>query len=241
MPKLGDFLGDLLTEVTMARVQADLESVRIAEMYANHPLLKHMAVPRFRLPMVKLDVPVIIRGEDPGNGEQDKPKISPEEAAEKFVAILGTVLDDHDTQILEEDREKVRRAAALKVAEHQKLPPDVAGSITGTVTDLIKLAVRTIRKHLETLREADETRSAAEDEQLLMAIRENLRRAAMTVFIAYVASPRRLEAEMTTSHIKEAGSDSVIARVVMEVNEDGMEWATVVDADGELTERLVNE
>ena len=74
-----------------------------------------------------------------------------------------------------------------------------------------------------------------------MAIRENLRRAAMTVFIAYVASPRRLEAEMTTSHIKEAGSDSVIARVVMEVNEDGMEWATVVDADGELTERLVSE
>lgn len=240
MPKLGDFLGDLLTEVTMARVQADLESVRIAELYANHPLLKHMPVPRFRLPMVKLDVPVLIRGEDLGDPDE-KPKISPEEAAEKFIKILGTVSDDHDIQLLTEDRERVRRAAVLKVAEHQKLPPDVAGSITGTVTDLIKLAVRTIRKHLETLRKADETRSAAEDEHLLMTIRENLRRAAMTVFIAYVASPRRLEAEMTTSHVKEAGSENILARVTMEVTEDGMEWATVVDSDGELTERLVNE
>lgn len=63
----------------------------------------------------------------------------------------------------------------------------------------------------------------------------------MTVFIANVSSPRRLEAEMATSHVNEAGSENILARVSMEVTEDGMEWATVIDSDGELTERLVNE
>src|SRR3989442_8134315 len=60
MPYLGDYLGHLLSEITTARVQADLESVRIADLYASHPLLRHMAVPRFRLPNVTIDAPVVI-------------------------------------------------------------------------------------------------------------------------------------------------------------------------------------
>src|ERR1044071_5280346 len=64
MPYLGDYLGHLLSEITNARVQADLESVRVADLYASHPLLKHMAVPRFRLPNVTIDAPVVMRNMD---------------------------------------------------------------------------------------------------------------------------------------------------------------------------------
>ena len=225
----------------MARVQADLESVRVAELYANHPLLKHMPVPRFRLPSVHLDIPVLIRGEELGDGE-DRPNLEPEEAAARFVEILEGVLDDHDRQLLSDDREGVRRAAVLAIAEHLELPPDVSGSITGAVTDLVKIAIRAIRTALQVEQEAEESEDDREDpERLLARIREDLRRRVITAFIRFVASPRRLQADMATSHVKEAGDSDILARVKMEVTEDGVEWATVVDRDGELAERLVSE
>lgn len=232
MPKLGDFLGDLLAEVTMARVQADLEAVRIAELYANHSLLRHMPVPRFRLPSVRLDVPVLIRGEEESDAA---PKPDPEGTAGKFVEIVDSVLEDYERPLLDDERDRIRRAAASKIDEHLELPPDISGSITGIVTDLLKITIRTVRVRLE----ADE---GAEDAQrLLDAIRERLRRQIMVWFIRYVTPPRRLEADMSTSRVKEAGDADLLARIKMEVTEDGVEWATVVGRDGELEDRLVDE
>ena len=70
MPKLGDYIGHLLSEIAIARMQADIESVRIAELYADHPLLRSMPVPRFRMPDVEIDVPVVVKGlEDSPFGE----------------------------------------------------------------------------------------------------------------------------------------------------------------------------
>ena len=60
MPALSEYLGALLAEVINARLQADLESARIAQLYASHPLLQHMPIPRFRLPNVSLDLPVAV-------------------------------------------------------------------------------------------------------------------------------------------------------------------------------------
>ena len=216
----------------MARVRADLEAVRVAELYANHPLLKHMPVPRFRLPAVKIDVPVLIRGED----EPDSPpRMVAGEAAEKFLEILGSVLSDNDLLLLDDERESIRRAAVLTIDEHLKLPADISGSVSGAVTDLVKIAITTIRPRLQADSEGEEA------ERLLASVRTRLRQRVMTAFIRYLASPRRLEAEMITSHVKEAGSAEVLAKVRMEVSEDGIEWATVVGGDGELEERLVDE
>ena len=64
MPALGEYLGALLSEVANARLQADLESARIAQLYASHPILQHLPVPRFRLPNVVLDLPVAVEKTD---------------------------------------------------------------------------------------------------------------------------------------------------------------------------------
>ena len=226
----------------MARVQADLEAVRIAELYANHPLLKHMPVPRFRLPTVRFDVPVLISGEEADSGGTPPQRLDADKSATRFMGILEAVLDDHDRKLLPEDRDTVRQAAAAVLAEHLELPPDVAGSITGPVNELIKIAIRTIRERLEAERDAGGAETAPKDPDLLLSrIRERLRRRVMTAFIRFITSPRRLEADMITSHVKEAGDRELLARVRMEVTEDGVEWATVMDPDGELAERLVGE
>jgi hypothetical protein len=62
MPELSDFLGHILEEITRARIQADLEAIRTAKMYAADEtgLLKNFAVPRMRLPNIEISAPVII-------------------------------------------------------------------------------------------------------------------------------------------------------------------------------------
>ncbi len=239
MPKLGDFLGELLTEITMARVQADLEAVRVAELYAGHPLLKHMSVPRFRLPTVHLDVPVVIQGE--ASDDEQVPELEPEEAATRFLDVLDRVFDAHELRLLDDDREVIRRAVVVRVVEHIEEDSGLASSISSTVTDLIKVVMRTIRPRVSGGEESDEENGTNDAEGLLAQVREDLRRGVMTAFMRYVATPRRLDAEMSTTQVKEVGSREILARVRMEVSEDGVEWVTVVDQDGELVDRLVDE
>ncbi|MDE0370392.1 MAG: hypothetical protein OXI84_09675 [bacterium] len=242
MPKLGDFLGHLLTESTMARVRADLESVRIAELYANHPLLKHMPVPRFRLPTVRFEIPVVIRGEDAG-GDAETPVMDAEEAADSFMGVLGRVLEVHGERLLPEESRTIRDAAVATVREHLELTPYVAVNVTGPVNDLVKMVIRTIRPRLAGAPngEGEPEEGADAGERRLSAIREDVRRRVMISFLRFLASPRRLEADITTNHVKEAGGSETLARIRMEVTEDGVEWATVSDRDGEPGTRLVSE
>ena len=65
MPYLGDFLGQLMAEITIARVQADVESIRIAELYAGHDLLRYFPVPRVRLSNVQIDLAIVNKAEAP--------------------------------------------------------------------------------------------------------------------------------------------------------------------------------
>jgi len=62
MPEFSDFLGHILEEITRARIQADLEAVRTAKMYASDEtgLLKNFPIPRMRLPNIEISAPVII-------------------------------------------------------------------------------------------------------------------------------------------------------------------------------------
>src|SRR6267154_326622 len=60
MPKLGDFIGALLSDAVQARVRADIEALKVAEAYSGHDLLKYLPVPRFRLPDITVDFPVIV-------------------------------------------------------------------------------------------------------------------------------------------------------------------------------------
>lgn len=60
MPSLGEFLGALLSDAAQARIRADVETVRLAEVYNQDPYLRNLPVPRFRLPEITVDVPMLI-------------------------------------------------------------------------------------------------------------------------------------------------------------------------------------
>ncbi|WP_157073180.1 hypothetical protein [Kribbia dieselivorans] len=58
-----------MSAVAQARASADLEAVRIAQAYSADPLLKHLSVPRVRLPEVTVDLPMLITDIGVGDGK----------------------------------------------------------------------------------------------------------------------------------------------------------------------------
>lgn len=60
MPKLNDYIGSLVSSITNARVMSDVQTVRVAEEYAKHDLLKHFSVPRMRIDDIEMTIPIAL-------------------------------------------------------------------------------------------------------------------------------------------------------------------------------------
>lgn len=59
---LADYTGYLVREVVKARQMVDDYSRTVALEYAKDPVLQHFPAPRFRLPKVELNIPVLVAG-----------------------------------------------------------------------------------------------------------------------------------------------------------------------------------
>lgn len=64
MVKFNDYIGNLITGINQARVMADIESARIAQAYANDEILKNFPIPHFRAQDIELDIPIAIESFD---------------------------------------------------------------------------------------------------------------------------------------------------------------------------------
>lgn len=60
MIKLSDYLDYLNTEIIQARKAADENAVKVAKEYAAHEYLKYFKVPRYIIPVIKMDIPLKI-------------------------------------------------------------------------------------------------------------------------------------------------------------------------------------
>lgn len=60
MPKLNDYIGSLVSSITNARVMSDIQTVKVAEEYAKHNLLRHFSIPRMRIDDVEMTIPIAL-------------------------------------------------------------------------------------------------------------------------------------------------------------------------------------
>ena len=83
---LADYTGYIFVEIIKAREMADLHSRRLAEVYAQDPVLQHFSVPRFKVPKMELTIPVLI------SGARFKQVIVFDMPQDKFVAfVMGKI------------------------------------------------------------------------------------------------------------------------------------------------------
>ncbi|MBO3103493.1 hypothetical protein [Cellulomonas fengjieae] len=228
MAYLGDFLGTLNREIALARVQGDVEAVRIAEIYAHDPLLKHFPVPRFRLPTLSVRVPVAVQRLDappPGtvggvvDGNRLRPLIS--NAVDDQLTSLGATLPIEARREL--DRVVGERVDALVARDEDLLGERaVADDLAAVVA--AALPESTVRGRL-----------GISPDDLRTGIRERLRVALVPARVL----PPRLEVLVTDTQLREA-SDNVI-ELNLTLTEEAVEWTVVEQAEGGDAPRLVPE
>ena len=232
MINLGDYLGQLLSELTIARAQADLEAVRVAELYANHELLKHFPIPRIRIKDIDLDIPVIIvKTEDPPAQGSPRGGLPPEELRDRFLNVLDGQLERYSLKI--DDREREELVASVQDITDRLVRPEYVQVDTNLAADRFSSVVRKLfeRKRLE-LGPKNVDRFV-----------ESVRRAARTDFINARSDIPRIVIGATSAEIREAPAEAIV-RVSLRISEEGLEWTQISsrdEDDGDENFRLVPE
>lgn len=232
MPYLGDYLGQLLSEISIARMHADLEAVRIAELYAAHPLLRTMPIPRMRLPEVGMEIPVLIKAsEEPRAGESPRGGVPLNDMRQKFEEVLADKLTKAGLALSAAERRALRAALDERLRQFEA-PNETLVNVSSFADDLTDTALRIIkeRKPPRGLQEVD----------FPALLEDELRRTTRFEFLKMRTPPPRLAVLVTTAEIQAAGPTENVMRLRLKVSEEGVEW-TVFETDGVRRDRLVPE
>lgn len=215
--KLGDVLGAMLADVARARVQADVEALRIAEAYSKDPLLKHLPVPRFRMPDLVVDLPVLVDGVD-GTSGTGEPWKTPQPTKTEITKSVKDGIMRSDIKLTAAQKTAVADAVALK-ADKLYAEDGTAKMSPGTVAqELSNEAVGTVRAKL---------RKDPDGEQL--KVLENVTKASLTSTLAAKLAPSpTTEVKFTSADIKDHGDAANVVRLRVTISEDSYE---VVDRD----------
>ncbi len=232
MPYLGDYLGHLLSEITIARVQADLEAVRVAELYASHPLLRHMPIPHFRLPTVTLDVPVVVKEmEIAKKGESPRGGVVLPAMRERFDRLLPLHLKRAGLELSDKEKTDLKQALDQAISDLAQ-PPEVSLSVSHVANELVRTAVKPLR---EPGREG-----GAVEAIRLEKFMDELKAAARLEFLNLRQAPPRLLVLVTTAELREAGPRELLAQLHLSISEEAFEW-TMIESQGKSYDRLVPE
>jgi hypothetical protein len=227
VPYLGDFLGQLMSELANARLRTDIESIRIAELYSSHELLRHFPVPRIRLPDVQVDVPVVTRaGASDGGGAHAFPSAHAvsEGFHAKAVEHLGAMGINLSPTRVRTLQTQLRKTAG-RFEQPGEIPAE-SGRLSGALADAT-FDILT-RREKERLSAADERR-----------IRKDLGLLARKSMVDLKKLPSRLEVGVTAEEIREAGD--AVTRIHLKISEEGLEWTSIETGDGKTIDRLVLE
>ncbi len=226
MPNLGDYIGHLLSEITIARMHADIEAVRVAELYADHPLLRNMPVPRFRLPDVEFDVPVVVTDlEEPSTSgsQRGTPPIS--EMRKVFDKVITSTLSKERIALTVTNKRRLKTALDRRVVALTR-PSEIAIDINRVSHDLSIHAIKSVGNAIKPEKRAQ--------------FEERLKDALRIEFIRIRKPPTRLKVLVNTAEIREAGPNEVITRLHLKISEEAFEWTTIETDEGS-DDRLVIE
>jgi len=228
MSKLSEFLGALAASVARARQQADEETIAVAELYRDNPLLKGLTVPRLRIPELTIEMPFLVEGII---GQKRPTYNDPAQMAEELTSHLLRIAKEEELDIPDEmpgnfyDELSARLESAIK---------NLKGGIGFGRESLVKEADivlnEIVTKHRLQL-------SPAQTKWLHDGVRTKTRELAYTD----PGEPAFLEVGTNTGEVKDKGGAKSVARLRITIREEGLEWTTIDNEDGTSDELLVTE
>jgi len=208
-------------------MQADIEAVRVAELYSNHPLLRNMPIPHFRLPTVELDVPVAIKKmEEPSSKETVRGTPTLAESRVVFDKVLAKTLREENIRLKSTQTKNLKAALDRKIVSLTQ-PTEVSVDVNRIAKELSSTASKTLV-------------SSGLDTKTKTKLEEKIAKLARIEFQNLRTQPTRLKVLVNTSEIREAGPIETITRIHLKITEEAFEW-TSIESDGKKEDRLIIE
>jgi hypothetical protein len=221
-----------MSEIAIARFQSDLEAIRVAELYASHPLLQHLPVPHFRLPTMTLDVPVVVKGmEEARTGESPRGGVVFPAMRNSFDRILVLHLNSADIKLSDTEKQDLDKALDQTLSR-LALPPDVSISVTHIADELVFTVIKALGN--------PKREGGAVEPARLEKFADELKAAARLEFLNLRKAPPRLLVLVTTAELREAGPQELLAHLHLSISEEAFEW-TMIESQGKSHDRLVPE
>jgi hypothetical protein len=228
MPNLGDIVGLVVSEMSIARVQSDLESLRIAQIYASHSLLRQLPIPRMRLPEVTIELPLIIDGADePAGGGGARGRVDPDVMRKAASGAVLTTFREADIDLGDRQQELDALIAARvkEIGDNDDDPIRFADDVAHLAQRFVSARIDAERLPIRPLSEKAVT-------SLQMALQSKL--------AALRPQPPRLRVAATGSELRERATSENLLRLRLTIREDALEWIST-DADANGPQRLVPE
>ncbi|CAL2085915.1 hypothetical protein [Tenacibaculum sp. 190524A05c] len=223
MINLNEYIGSITTSLTEARMISDLKSLEIAEKFAQHDLLKHFSIPRFRAQNIELTIPVAI-GELETQYEKDYQPIDNIEFSSQTYTILKDVAQ----------KSSFDRKTSIQLK-----------SVINNEVELLEKKIKATNDESKSLQAYSERIA----EQFLAISREKIEFPVLTKRISQsLASqikpkqPAKQEPKVIVeSHKLQEIKPENIIQIKMTLNEEGMEWHTSEDDNGNVNSKLLPE
>lgn len=219
MAQLGEFIGALLADAVQARVRADFESLKVAEAYSGHELLRHLPVPRFRLPDISVEFPALVTGMS--NGAAGKPRLFHPPTQREITDLVKRSLDT--AKVTLSDRQRTEIASAV-----QRRNLDLFKAGTAAMLRSYRAAeelARTAAEEVGSVLPDDEERAS-----LVGAVDAAVRASVQQLLTQKITQSPHLQVAVTSSDIKAHGDTDGVLRLRLTITEDAFE---LVDRDGD--------
>jgi hypothetical protein len=234
MAKLSEYIGSVVASLTSARVMSDLQTIKVAEEYAKHDLLKHFSVPRMKLDHVELTIPVALENVE----EIDKPIYEPIDNRSFNTIAYRELIHSFGLKSLSRDLStKVQSYISKKT---QSLEQSI--QITSN-TEPLKLYSHELANYVE-----NEIRS--------QKILPDDKLAKIDINLIYDSLNKTLEKEIrireqkkilenlnviVESHLLKEHKSETITYIKLQISEDGLEWNHSENSEGQKESRLLPE
>ena len=233
MAKLNEYLGSVVSSITTARLMSDLQTVKVAEQYAQHNLLKHFSIPRMRIEDIEMTIPIaidqIMEKSEVHYELLDKTKfnlISYEELAKSFRNNISTEISN---------KLKANISLLTDTLEQNLLK---SSDIT-PLNDYIKSIILLI---LEVQKSIPVTRINPKIKIDVKELTNNLNKILSTEIkqIKTEGNIENLNVIIEAHRLREQKSENIIF-IKMKISEDGMEWHRSENREGVSETRLLPE
>jgi hypothetical protein len=234
MPKLNDYIGSLVSSITKARVMSDIQTVKVAEEYAKHDLLKHFSIPRMRIDDIEMTIPIAL-----------------DELNEKTETVYEPIDNVKFNSIVYKELVNNLGLSKLPSKSSQKLRSEIANQ-----TQILEKNIR-ISKDISYLKsytkELVQIISNLEKEKLLIvgdlkrkSIFENLPSNLEKILIQEIKISEQkkiienLNVIVEANKLREQKPENIIY-IKLKISEDGMEWNRTENKDGSIESKLLPE